>query len=216
MESLDQQKQISFSSVEERHDKIIILASSQEAIRFKPVDGYAVIAVNDAIHIAKNNADYWFTLDPSESNIKIMHEKPYRAKYYAAVPEWLGTPEAPFERLRDCLIPENVLFLKRISGHKKDNYIKYGLSKRKNEISTGNSAWGAFNLAYHMGAKEIVLLGVSGEAKPKFDNKMCIGSLAHLPLLFESSLIDLDRKKIKVYNANKYTLLKCFEYKDIF
>jgi hypothetical protein len=210
-------KDITYSEVVEQHDKIIILASSQEARKFKPIDGYVVIAVNDAIHIAKEHADYWFTLDPSESNLKIMRDKPYNAKYYAALPWYINTPVARLERLKNCYIPDHVHCLFRCEGERKDKYLIHRLQEYRSFISTGNSAFGALNLAYHMNPKEIVILGVNGNrSSPKFDNKHCTGSLDHLPKLFQSALNQLDTRGIKVYNANKDTKVKCFPYSSIF
>lgn len=205
------------SSVTEQHDKIIILASSQEARKFKPVEGYVVIAVNSAIHVAGGNVDYWITVDPSESNMHIMRTKPYPAKYYAAVPWWFGGPHAKLARLKNCAIPDDMNYLNRVEGDLCDKYIKYGLCEARSDISTGNSAYGALNLAYHMNPKEIVILGVDGNRiAPKFDNKHCIGTLDHLPTLFESAVQQLTNRGIQVYNANKQTMLRCFPYSDIF
>lgn len=96
--------------------------------------------------------------------------------------------------------------IKRIGivGEEKDRYIKYGLDESVECISTGNSAYGALNLAYHMNPKDIVILGVNGDRNsPKFDNKHSL-RLDHLPKIFESSIKKkLERKGIKVYNANK-------------
>ena len=205
------------TNVIEQHNKIIILASSPEARKFKPIKGYTVIAVNDAIHIAKQYADYWFTLDPSESNLKIMEDREYGVKYYTAIPEWFGKIESPFQRLRQVQYLDYVHYLKRVEGAQEDQHMRYGLCTDKDSISTGNSAYGALNLAYHMNPKEIVILGVNGDRSvPKFDNSMCIGKLDHIPRLFESAKKQLDESGISVYNANRYTMLKCFEYTDMF
>jgi len=202
-------KEMQFSNV----DKIIIVGSSQEAIKFKPVEGYKVIAINQAIDITKEYTDYWFTLDPSIANQKIMREQPYDCIYTAAVPDDFGNKRARLQNLRNPR-PDNVFYFNRISG---DGPLgsHYGLCENQNEIATGNSAYGAFNLAYHLGAKEIVLLGVSGDQRPKFDGTFC-KRLSHLPDLFASALPQLNYNRISVYTANRISKIKCFPFKDIF
>lgn len=206
---------INFSNVHERHEKILIVASCPEAMRFRPIPGWTVIAVNSSIHITKEHTDYWFTLDPSESNIKIMNEKPYDAKYYAAVPDWFGTPAAEIRRLRQNA-PEDIYYLQRMSGPREAKYLLSGLANERMKINTGNSAFGALNLAYHMNPKQIVILGVNGNRmQPKFDNRHCVGSLDHLPNLFASAVPQLTKRGIQVFNANVESQVTCFPKIDL-
>lgn len=186
-----------------------------EAVKFKPIEGYTVIAVNNAINITKDYTDYWFTLDPSEDNISIMRKRPYDAYYFCAIPDWYGTNNAPIHRCKVAVT--GIHYLKRIQDDSNALKIKYGLSDDKSCIHTGNSAYGALNLAFHMEPSEIIILGVNGNRlNPKFDNRHCVGDLSHLPKLFESAKNTLDTNGIRVYNANRETLVKCFEYTDIF
>lgn len=193
--------------------KIIIVGSSQEALKFKPIDGYEVIAVNQAIDITREHTDYWFTLDPSPSNQKIMREQPYDCYYTAAVPDEFGDPDAIISCMRNKR-PDNVHYFERIAGN---GFLSshYGLCEDQNQIATGNSAYGALNLAYHLGASEIILLGISGDQSPKFDGTYS-KCLSHLPDLFESAIHQLTERGIRVYTANKITKITCFPYTDIF
>jgi len=193
-----------FSSVKNRAEKIIIVGSSWEAVNFRPLEGYSVIAVNSAIEITRGHTDFWFTLDYSNSNLEIMRNKQFRCEYFCAVQE-------DFQRYmgrRREAIPKDVRYMLRVAGA---NPIRcnYGLQEDKNKVSTGNSAYGALNLAYHMEPKEIVLLGISGDNKRKFDGKKCY-DLSHLPDLFSSAVQQLENKGIVVYNANEDSRLDCF------
>ena len=195
------------------NNKFIIVGSSPEATKFVPIDGYQVIAVNQAIHITKHHTDYWFTLDPSIENQKIMDEQPYDCIYTAAVPVDFGSKRSKmpcFRRNR----PDNVKYFNRMTGPGPLSS-HYGLCEKKTEIATGNSAYGALNLALHLKAREIILLGVSALTRTKFDGSVT-KDLSHLPMLFESATTQLKKHRIKVYNANKETALTCFPHTDIF
>lgn len=220
MENLDQKmlpdfEPVVYSEVIEQHDKIIIVASSREAKKFKPLDGYVVIAVNAAINITKEYTDYWITVDLSETNLDILRNKPYNhVKYYAAIPPHFGTEYALLPRHRN-LVLDDVHYLERIASS--NNGPKAGLAEDKSQIHTGNSAYGALGLAYHMQPKEIIILGVNGNrTSPKFDNKYCRGDLSHLKALFSSAKPQLDDAGINVFNANRFTIVDCFDKIDPF
>lgn len=193
--------------------KIIIVGSHIEALKFKPIDGYDVIAVNQAIDITREHTTYWFTLDPSPDNQHIMINKPFDCFYIAAVPNYFGKMGSHVRHYR-IPRPDGVLYLDRISG---DGPLSshFGLCEDLNQIATGNSAYGALNLAYHLGASEIILLGISGDQRPKFDGTYC-KCLSHLPDLFESAIPQLTERGVRVYTANKITKITCFPYIDIF
>ena len=188
-------------------NKFIIVGSSQEAVKFKPVDGYKIIAVNNAISITKEYTDFWFTLDPSDENLFIMKTKPYSCKYYAAVPKDFGSIKSEVKRYRRPR-PIGVNYLERISGDGPWD-CHYGFRENRYEIATGNSGYGALNLAYHFNATEVVLLGFNGDNSRKFDGKKS-RDLLHLPKLFESAKVQLDQKGVMVYNANTEGDIDCF------
>ena len=193
-----------FSPVTDKCDNIIIVGSSKEAVNFQPIAGYSVIAVNNAISITRGNTDFWFTLDPSKANLQIMRTKPFSCKYYCAVP---NNFQREMTRKRER-VPTAIHYLDRVAGDGPFS-CKYGLQESKYSISTGNSAYGALNLAYHMNPKKIILLGVSGDNQLKFDGKKCY-DLSHLPDLFSSAVSQLEDRGIEVINGNEDTRLKCF------
>lgn len=143
------------------------------------------IAVNGAIDWL-DHADYFFTLDLSPENItRCLNQKPGTI-YCAAVDEHKNAPPKVVKYIRvSHRGPEPkrkkspAWWLWRWSGVP-------GLQTRPGYISTGNSAYGALNLAYHMGAYKIALFGVDGS-----EDERCEGgysrNLSHLPLLFGSA-----------------------------
>lgn len=199
-----------WSKVTEQHDNIIIVGSSPEALSFIPHPDWTVIAVNGAIHITKQHTDYWFTLDPSQDNRAIMvNQAQLWGKFYVAVPPTYGTPQAPTPFLTKKP-PRNVHYLLRVQDNQRRLSQKYGLSNDPSEIHTGNSAYGALGLAYHMKPKNIILLGVNGDAGKRYDGSQSIGSLSHVPKLFASAAPQLDQAGTQVYNGNMVSQVDCF------
>jgi hypothetical protein len=192
---------VTFVKVKEQHENIIIVGSSPEAQSYYKHKDWTTIAVNGAIDICKNDADYWFTLDPGSENLERMlnrHRYP-NTIFYAAVPETIETSEAPVPYMRRKF-PKNIRYLKRST-------IDCGLSKDKGIIHTGNSAFGALGLAYHMGAKNVILLGVNGDSGKRFDGSNCARSIEHLPKLFESAVYN---DQMTIYNGNINSKIECF------
>lgn len=54
-------------------------------------------------------------------------------------------------------------------------------------INTGNSAWGALQLAYKMGCTKAALVGVDANEQERLEGGKP-NNLSHLPLLFESAM----------------------------
>lgn len=167
----------------------IIVASGQSAKGFVPPDGVTVIAVNGAIDWL-SRADYWFTLDPSKENMYRMNHPRAGVKYCAA--------------FRDkSILPAHVRFFERVETvgvePKKGTPSWWlwrskgtvGLSLHKDKIHTGNSAYGALGLAYHLGFDKVLLIGVDAD-----NSKRCEGgysrNLSHLRMLFASALPQID------------------------
>ena len=171
------------------HDKghrAVIVGSGPSARGFEPPDDVAIIAVNGAIDWLAR-ADYFFTLDPSPSNIYRLHNPLAGVHYSAAVPESIVLPPhvARYERISTRgnepvhhNSPE--WWLWRWSAVK-------GLSDRPGHIHSGNSAYGALGLAYHLGFTNIALVGVDGTNDPRVEGGHP-DNLSHLPLLFASVL----------------------------
>lgn len=62
-----------------------------------------------------------------------------------------------------------------------------GLSVTPSVIHSGNSAYGALGLAYHLGYTDVALIGVDGTQDERIEGGNP-NNLSHLPLLFESAL----------------------------
>ncbi|MCP3681831.1 MAG: norphogenetic protein [bacterium] len=177
------------------HDKIIIVCSGLSAQGFKPPGNIPVIAVNGAIDWLCS-ANYFFTLDPSEVNRERMLSRREGVKYYAAYNE---------------PIP-NITMLERIEYPTMGIGGRFagvaGLSRDKNKINTGNSAYGALGLAFNMGAKKIVIVGLDGKSDRVEGGRS--KDLSHLPILFSTALSQLDEAGVEVVNASVNSNIDCF------
>lgn len=167
---------------------MIIVASGPSARGFVPPDDVPIIAVNGAIDWI-SRADYWFTLDTSTANLNRVHNPRSGVQYCAAVPperhlpphvrrfdrvgyDWANYPPAPAYTVG--------WWLRRLS-------CKPGLSTDPATIHTGNSSYGALGLAYHLGARRVVLVGVDATNDRRVEGGRS-RELKHLPSLFASAL----------------------------
>lgn len=164
--------------------RVAIVASGPSARGFVPPDDVTVIAVNGAVDWL-SRADYWFTLDPSPVNVdRMRHQRP-GVKYCAAfngltlpaVEVFTRVSDRGAEPLTDGT-PE--WWLWRWSAVRT-------LCSEPGHIHTGNSAWGALGLAYHLGAERVALVGVDADDSERIEGGRC-NDLSHLPLLFESAM----------------------------
>ncbi len=184
-----------------RADRVLIVASGPSLMSIRPDRVFSaravVIAVNGAIDWL-GIADYWFTLDPSAVNMRRACNPAPGARYVMAVP--------------NCVtLPAHVARMNRVTGDLYD-WVRApgGLSDDPCSINTGNSAFGALNLAYHMRPDKIALLGVDGSQQRRVDGGMP-RSLAHLPELFATACDQLDRAGIQVVNGSPESAVDCFE-----
>lgn len=164
---------------------MIILGSGPSAKNFVIPDGVKVIAVNAAI---SKRADYWFSLDWSRKNQEILA---YRSQYpdtrfFAAGDGWGGD-------LRGVTVLERVSRqgIEPAPKHTPDWWCwrwgaVLGIPERTDQIHSGNSAWGAIQLAYHLGARRVVLVGVDATQDIKPDGS-APNNLSHLPMLIRSA-----------------------------
>jgi hypothetical protein len=190
----------------ESPDSIAIVATGP-SLRVEDVKADCVIAVNSAIKLIK--PDIWFTLDPSSANIRIMQHPIEGVQYFAAIPPRFVAPEhvTRLERVPETLMkkpPEGTpkYWVWRWKA-------KFGLSEDKHQIHTGNSAYGALGLAYHMRPKVIHLHGVVGTREERITGGRP-NNLDHLPALFESAKPQLDRAGIQVFNHSDRSKIACF------
>jgi hypothetical protein len=193
-----------------------VRAVPREAFVAAAARGVFVLAVNQAIDWLPS-LDGWFTLDPSAVNRRIMvgaGRRP-RVLFYAAVPECYGDPAAADRILRAPPEP-GVTFLRRLIDPTQPLGQRFGLSADPGAIHTGNSAWGALQVAVLMGARRIALLGVDGarDAGYAYAPGCPRGSLDHLPRLFDSAIPQLQALGIFVVNGSLASLVTCFPRVD--
>lgn len=155
-----------------------------------------IIAVKGAIFFTPR-AHSWITVDANNrcrrDQMAPNKRKP-TTQYFAAVPADYGTPSA--YRLWHRPEPEpGIHYLERIEG--------VGLAEDPKQIITGNSAYAALGLAYHMGFRRIGLLGVDATqdrygtgwgGRPR-------GDLGKLHRLFADAIPQLDSRGIVVRNT---------------
>lgn len=102
---------------------------------------------------------------------------------------------------------------------------KAGLEENSGKLKSGNnSGYAAINLAYHMGAKNIVLLGYDMRFSKEGDchwhdpykvmNEEKTFTEKMLPY-FDSLVIPLEDKGIKVLNTSLLSAIECFEKKEL-
>ena len=166
--------------------RCIIVADGPSARGFIPPPGVTIIAVKGAINWLLR-ADYWFSLDPNErTSAMLANRRPgviyavacdmntrlphgvvrYKRKVAPSGPEpWqTGSPEWWMWRWR--AVP--------------------GLCDIHGTIHTGNSAWGALGMAWHLGFRDVLLIGVDGTDDQRTSDGKRPNNLSHLPLLFQS------------------------------
>lgn len=186
---------------------VLIVASGPSAADFQYSalpKSVKIIAVNGAIDWLPR-ADYWFTLDPSPENTRRMLNRREGTQYFA---------------VSDGILPDEVSRLGRVSeqGDQPEHLYspewwfwrwscKAGLSECASEIHTGNSAYGALGLAYHMQPDKIGLIGVDATKDERIGGGYC-RDLSHLPLLFSSAIPQIESAGIEVANAGN---LDCFQ-----
>lgn len=169
--------------------RVVIVASGQSAKGFIPPDDVTVIAVNGAIEWL-SRADYWFSLDPSKVNLERVCNPRQGVDYHMAVGAETGLPSHCTRWIRYSERgdePEkNTIdwWLWRWSAVKT-------LCENKPFIHTGNSAWGALGLAYHLGAEKVMLVGVDADSNPRVEGGIP-NNLCHLPELFNSAIGQID------------------------
>jgi hypothetical protein len=169
--------------------RVVIVGSGPTARGFKPPAGVVVIAVNGAIGWLPR-ADYFFTLDPSPINISRLRNQRIGVKYCYAYDHVLNIANAEFyERIAGCEFitpkPYSPQWFCNRWG------CRLGLSNRVGQIHTGNSAYGALGLAYHLGATKVALVGIDANSAPRLEGGTP-NNLSHLPLLFESAMAQIN------------------------
>lgn len=193
-------------------NKCIIVGSGQSAKDFIAPVGVDIIAVNNAISRVPT-AKYWFTLDPANYNLKIINDKNIKAIKYVACPDTFK-------------LPNDVIRCKRVENHNRSRvfnqdcyeYFLYqskatlGLSLQYLHISTGNSSYGALNLAYHLGYKDIALIGIDGTDKISLDNNSDARGYIYLNQLFDSVQKDLGLNIVSIGELKSFPKMSLEEW----
>lgn len=173
------------------HERAVIVASGPSAAGFVPPDGVLVIAVNGAIEWVPR-ADYWFTLDPSAANRRRWCNPRTGVKYCAAVPaDWPQLPPHVRRFERVCSTRRFTCEPKSPEGWLRRWQAVPRLCVKSGKIHTGNSAWGALGLAYHLGARRVALVGVDATQEPRAEGGEP-NNLSHLPLLFATAIDQIE------------------------
>lgn len=164
--------------------KCIIVGSGPSAQGFIPPEDITVISVNGSIEWL-SRADYWFSLDDSLANQNRAKNPKHGVKYYTAGWRYSYPHVTNLQRINEAtsepLIRNSPEWWLWRWGAKK------GLCENPYEISTGNSAYGAVNLAYHLGFRDIAVIGVDATREARIEGGQC-KNLSHLPLLMNSVL----------------------------
>lgn len=185
------------------HDSVIIVGNGQSAKAFNPPADVPVIAVNSAVQWL-NRWDWFFTLNANEKNLnnfqtalKAKNRKSFKeSKVVIALPNAIVKANAeqyPQAYVMTRLVgsysaePKDQQSIEWLLWHYK---AKLGLTQEQGGISTGNSAYGALNLALHLGFKNAILIGVDGTQTPGIDESEP-SDLRHLPTLFHSATSQL-------------------------
>lgn len=178
-----------------------------------PEDAHIIAINKTAAHIPRY--DTWFTLDPWGLHGPQLPSNRKKVSLYAAVSDDYGTMGAknPSHRVRPA---PGIVFLHRLISHNRSDVssktaYSLTLSEDPRCISTGNSGYGALNLAYHMRPKNIILLGIDGDVGYFFDGNGVNGSLGNLRDMFRSAKPQLDAAGIRVINGSPNSTVDCWE-----
>lgn len=198
-------------------DTVIIVASgpSLTGFNFERIRGKGhIIAVNGSGNSVPFG-DSWFTLDPWGIGPKGQQlPTKFAGRLYAAVPEDFATPNAQAANHRVMSNPE-ITYLHRLRQHNhvgvsSETAYKIGLSEDSSCISTGNSGYGALNLAYHLRPKKIILLGIDGSIGYHYTKSSTNRPLTYLPQMFESTVEQMQRAGIEVINGSLNSAITCY------
>lgn len=197
--------------------KVIVVCSgrSLKGFDFERIRNpdYYVITVNNSVK-AVPFADAWFTLDPWGLHGPQLPPRDFKGKMYAAVPQDYGRRDArnPHHRKNPRA---GIIFLHRLISHNfstvsSETAGALGLSEDPRCVSTGNSGYGAFNIAYHLKPRKILLLGLDGDIGYFYSDVERNRSLSEVPKLFNSTKVQMQKANIQVLNGSKDSKITTF------
>lgn len=203
-----------FQPVKQRHNKALIIGGGEslKGFDFGTTENFpgAIITVNRVIeHLPR--ADYWISIDLAKPQ-RPLEEQRENCYYYAGYP----TIETEYN------IREGVHYLEKVTPGKGGDY---SLQEDKTRITGGDSMYAALGLAYHMEAKEIIILGMdcygyghwydstepyNGYQDPKFEEK----HVSRLPGIYQQSTKQLEERGVRVINGSPKSKIDCFPRTD--
>lgn len=210
---------IRFGRVEQRNNvkKVVIVGSGKSLTDFdfnllKHPD-YYVIGINDSVQSIPF-ADAWFTLDPWGLNGPQLPKSPFKGKMYAGVPSDFGRSDAysPKHRIRanGRITYLHRLISNNLMGQSSELAFSLELSEDPRSVATGNSGYGAFNIAYHLKPEKILLLGLDGDVGYFYTDKNRNRPLTHLPKMFNSTKDQIERNGITVINGSQKSTITTY------
>jgi len=191
-----------------KQDKVFIVATgwSLKDFDFNRLKGHNVIAVNEAAcHVP--NFDYSVVIDTEITMLRedVKHRVPFLAQK-PVISHHIPTVETPF----DVIVME-------YSGAE-------GFEFEHNKVRTaGNSGYMAINAAYHLGARNVFLLGFDLGLSPEgnryfYDFKTDNGvhpDYLHKNYFYNTMARDIKDTDFTVYNCSKFSKLEAFNKIDL-
>lgn len=171
--------------------RCIIVGDGPSAQGFVPPDGVTVFAVKRTINWL-SRADYWFTLDPNADAMRIMLKQKPGVKYVCACDDVTRIPAGVTKMRRVASVTAEPADQGSAHWWAWRWQSVFGLSDETGRIHTGNSAYGALGLAYLLGYRSALLVGVDGTDDARQSDGQRPKNLSHLPLLFQSAKNQVD------------------------
>lgn len=180
-------------------------------------DEVIIISVNTSI-LFLPYADIWFSIDPSTKNVKCSKIALNKSVLVAwAISDKNKMARNYANRLDNIYLfdrVENKHYLKNPVSEK-DWFSRWGcikgLSETPPRIHGGNSLYGALNLAFFDRPNKIAILGLDGTQKRSVGGNHLPNNLIHLPMLFDSTIPQLNENEISVLNGSPHSNVNCFE-----
>lgn len=165
--------------------KCIVVGSGPSAYGFVPPKDVLIIGVNGTVEWLPR-MDWWFTLDHSKANMERIAHPREGVNYAVAFPDTVPTPPFVHRYARHEERGPEPKLQKTAEWYLWRWRCVLGLSHTDGVINSGNSAYGAIGLAYHLGYTDIGLIGVDGSQKERIEGGKP-NVLTHLPLLIKSA-----------------------------